>query len=233
MVQRPQRRSDQTAPGTQFQLHLFSGQAASSGGTSARLVGKCGQVQQWACQQALLQGEKPGIEERHTLTKASDLSELGTVTIDVREVAMSSNKREPSKDPGSEIVLGPRDSLVGLLSIEGNLRVQGVAQGELRVNGDIRIDESASVTASIDGRNVSIRGRVTGNVTARERLLLAGSGVIGGDVRTARLVVEGRATLNGNVSMGAAGEVTQEDAPQNQQPEAALLGSGSEVDKPG
>ena len=145
---------------------------------------------------------------------------------------MSSNKREPSKDPGSEIVLGPRDSLVGLLSIEGNLRVQGVAEGELRVKGDIRIDESASVTASIDGRNVSIRGRVTGNVTARERLLLAGSGVIGGDVRTARLVVEGRATLNGNVSMGAAGEVTQEDAPQNQQPEAALLGSGSEVDKP-
>ena len=84
---------------------------------------------------------------------------------------MSSNKREPSKDPGSEIVLGPRDSLDGFLSIEGNLRVQGVAQGELRVNGDIRIDESASVTASLDGRNVSIRGSVTGNVTARERLL--------------------------------------------------------------
>jgi len=47
------------------------------------------------------------------------------------------------------------------------------------------------------------------------------------------LVVEGRATLNGNVSMGAAGEATQDDAPQNQQPDAALLGSGSEVDKPG
>jgi len=146
---------------------------------------------------------------------------------------MSSNKREPSKDAGSEIVLGPRDSLVGLLSIEGNLRVQGVAEGELRVKGDIRIDESASVTASLDGRNVSIRGRVTGNVTARERLLLAGSGVIGGDVRTSRLVVEGRATLNGNVSMGAAGEATQEDAAQNRQPEAAPLGSGSAVDKPG
>jgi len=148
---------------------------------------------------------------------------------------MSSNKREPSKDPGSEIVLGPRDSLVGFLSIEGNLRVQGVAQGELRVNGDIRIDESASVTASLDGRNVSVRGRVTGNVTARERLLLAGSGVLGGDVRTARLVVEGRATLNGNVTMRAAGEAiegepTQKDAPQEHEPEAVQQDSGSEVD---
>jgi cytoskeletal protein CcmA (bactofilin family) len=137
---------------------------------------------------------------------------------------MSSTKRQASKDPGSEIVLGPRDSLIGLLSIEGNLRVQGVAEGELRANGDIRIDETASVTASLDGRNVSIRGRVTGNVTARERLLLAGPGVLGGDVMTARLVVEGRATLNGNVSMRAAGEasqgeVTQTDAPQENEPE--------------
>jgi cytoskeletal protein CcmA (bactofilin family) len=127
---------------------------------------------------------------------------------------MSSSKQEASSDPGSEIVLGPRDSLVGTLSIEGNLRVQGVAEGELKANGDIRIDESANVTASLDGRNVSVRGRVTGNVTARERLLLAGSGVLGGDVRTARLVVEGRATLNGNISMRAAGEATQKDAPQ-------------------
>jgi cytoskeletal protein CcmA (bactofilin family) len=126
---------------------------------------------------------------------------------------MSSSKREASKDPGSEIVLGPRDSLVGMLSIEGNLRVRGVAEGELRATGDIRIDESASVTASLDGRNVSVRGRVTGNVTALERLLLAGSGIIGGDVSTARLVVEGRATLNGNVSMRAAGNATQKDAP--------------------
>ena len=133
---------------------------------------------------------------------------------------MSSSKREASKDPGSEIVLGPRDRLVGKLSIEGNLRVQGFAEGELRAVGDIRIDESASVTASLDGRNVSVRGTVTGNVTARERLLLAGSGVLGGDVRTARLVVEGRATMNGNVSMRPAGKATQNDAPQKHEPES-------------
>jgi cytoskeletal protein CcmA (bactofilin family) len=134
---------------------------------------------------------------------------------------MSSSKKEAPEDPGSEVVLGPHDILVGTLSIEGNLRVQGLAQGELRANGDLRIDDSASVTASLDGRNVIVRGRVTGNVTARERFLLAGSGVVGGDVRTARLVVEGRATLNGNVSMRAVGEITQTDAPQNHEPESA------------
>lgn len=139
---------------------------------------------------------------------------------------MSSSKRKASEDPGTEIVLGPHDSLVGMLSTEGSLRVQGVAEGELKAKGDIRIDESASVTASLDGRNVSIRGRVTGSVTARERLLLAGSAVLGGDVRTTRLVVEGRATLNGNIWMGAAGEAAQEDSPQEDQPEAGKQDPG-------
>jgi cytoskeletal protein CcmA (bactofilin family) len=142
---------------------------------------------------------------------------------------MSSSKRKATEDPGSEIVLGPRDSLVGMLSIEGNLRVQGVAGGELRANGDIRIDESATVTASLDGRNVSVRGRVTGEITARERLLLGGSGVISGDVKTARLVVEGRATLNGKVSMRAAGEATEKDASAEHEPEGVQQDSGSEV----
>jgi cytoskeletal protein CcmA (bactofilin family) len=142
---------------------------------------------------------------------------------------MSSSKKEAPEDPGSEVVLGPRDILVGMLSIEGNLRVQGLAQGELRANGDIRIDDSASVTASLDGRNVSVRGRVTGNVTARERFLLAGSGVVGGDVKTARLVVEGRATLNGNVSMRAGAEVIQTDAPQSHHPESGQQDSGSDI----
>jgi cytoskeletal protein CcmA (bactofilin family) len=114
---------------------------------------------------------------------------------------LGSSKRKASEGAGSEIVLGPRDSVVGYLSIEGSLRVQGVAEGELIASGDIRIDDSATVTASLDGRNVSVRGRVTGKVSARERLLLAGSAVLGGDVTTARLVVEGRATLNGNISM--------------------------------
>lgn len=138
-----------------------------------------------------------------------------------------SSKRAASENLGPEIMLGPRDSLVGMLSIEGNLRVQGVAEGELRASGDIRIDESASVTASLEGRNVSVRGKVTGNVTARERFLLAGSGVVGGDVRTARLVVEGRATLNGNVSMRAAEGAIQKDAPKEHKPGAVHQDSGS------
>ena len=122
---------------------------------------------------------------------------------------MSSSKPKTPKDPDSVTVLGPRDSLVGVLSIEGSLRVQGVAGGELRANGDIRIDESAIVNASLDGRNVSVRGRVTGNGTDSERLLLARPGTPRGRIWAARLAVEGRDTVTRHVHVAASGERTE------------------------
>jgi cytoskeletal protein CcmA (bactofilin family) len=62
------------------------------------------------------------------------------------------------------------------------------------------------VVASLEGRNVDIRGQVTGNVRSAKRLSLSGSGSLQGDATAGRLVVEDGATLNGSISMGAARE---------------------------
>ena len=98
--------------------------------------------------------------------------------------------------------LGPRDTLQGRLDIQGELRIQGTVEGELKVSGDVTVDSSATVQATIEGGgNVSIRGQVTGNVTARRRLTLGGSGRLNGDVKVGRLTVEDGATLNGTVTM--------------------------------
>ena len=105
---------------------------------------------------------------------------------------------------GSNLVnLGPRDILHGHLEVQGDLKVAGNVEGELKASGDVTIDSSATVQASIEGSNVSVRGQVTGNVTAKRRLTLGGSGHLNGDVKVARLTVEDGATLNGNVTMAS------------------------------
>ncbi|MGH7904126.1 MAG: bactofilin family protein [Candidatus Dormibacteraceae bacterium] len=113
--------------------------------------------------------------------------------------------RHRNRDHGGSVVLGPRDSLTGKLHIEGDLRVQGSIEGELDATGEVHVDASATVKAAIQGRTVNVRGKVSGDVTAQDRLLLAGSAVISGDVRVARLAIEDGATLNGHVSMQPAG----------------------------
>jgi cytoskeletal protein CcmA (bactofilin family) len=107
-----------------------------------------------------------------------------------------------TQNGGANIVtLGPRDILQGRLEIQGELRVAGQVEGDLKASGDVTIESGATIQAAIEGANISVRGQVTGNVTARKRLTLGGSGRLNGDVRVGRLTVEDGATLNGNVTM--------------------------------
>lgn len=107
-----------------------------------------------------------------------------------------------SQNGTSNVVsLGPRDILQGRLEIQGDLRIAGNVEGDLKASGDVSIEPGATIQAAIEGANINVRGQVTGNVTARKRLTLGGSGHLQGDVRVARLTVEDGATLNGNVTM--------------------------------
>ena len=109
-----------------------------------------------------------------------------------------------AQNGGTNVVtLGPRDSLHGRLEIQGDLKIHGTVEGELKATGDVSVESTATVQASIEGSNVSVRGQVNGNVTARRRLTLGGSGRLNGEVKVARLTVEDGATLNGNVTMTA------------------------------
>ena len=109
-----------------------------------------------------------------------------------------------AQNGGTNVVsLGPRDVLQGRLEIQGDLKVAGNVEGDLKASGDVSVDSTATIQAAIEGANVSVRGQVTGNVTAKKRLTLGGSGRLNGDVRVSRLTVEDGATLNGNVTMSA------------------------------
>jgi cytoskeletal protein CcmA (bactofilin family) len=109
-----------------------------------------------------------------------------------------------TQNGGTNVVsLGPRDVLQGRLEIQGDLRIAGNVEGELKVTGDVTVDSTATIQAGIEGSNVNIRGQVTGNVTAKRRLTLGGSGRLNGDVKVSRLTVEDGATLNGNVTMSS------------------------------
>ena len=109
-----------------------------------------------------------------------------------------------AQNGGNNVVsLGPRDILQGRLEIQGDLKIAGNVEGDLKASGDVTVDSTATIQAAIEGANVNVRGQVTGNVTARRRLTLGGSGRLNGDVKVSRLTVEDGATLNGNVTISS------------------------------
>jgi cytoskeletal protein CcmA (bactofilin family) len=84
---------------------------------------------------------------------------------------------------------------------DGHLHVQGVLEGEAAVTGDLQVDDGGAVKAKLSAQQLTVRGTVDGDAVVRDRLLIAGSGIITGDVKVGRLVIEDGAVLNGNVTM--------------------------------
>src|ERR1700694_6277499 len=81
------------------------------------------------------------------------------------------------------VILGPRDTLHGQLEIHGDLKIGGNVEGELKASGDVVVEPTATVQASIEGANVQVRGQVTGSVTAPRRPPPGGAGRLEGDAK--------------------------------------------------
>ena len=109
------------------------------------------------------------------------------------------NRQRDHGEATNSVVIGPRDSLIGKLTVEGEVRIQGLLEGELHATGDVIVEGTAN--ASIEAPVVTVRGQVSGDVDARNRLILAATGVLSGNVKVGRLSVEEGATLNGTVTM--------------------------------
>jgi cytoskeletal protein CcmA (bactofilin family) len=115
---------------------------------------------------------------------------------------------------GGPIVLGPHDSLKGTLRTESGVTIHGTVDGEIFAVGDVVVEASATVVATVEGRNIDIRGQVKGNVTSTKRLSLSGSGTLQGDATAGRLIVEDGATLNGSITMSGAKDIDISEEPK-------------------
>ncbi|HYM96921.1 MAG TPA: polymer-forming cytoskeletal protein [Candidatus Sulfotelmatobacter sp.] len=117
--------------------------------------------------------------------------------------ASAEDNGEARRDSGQrKFTMGPNDSLEGKLNYDGSIHVDGRAEGELRVTGNIDVASGAAVKALLEGANVTLKGNLEGEVTARDKLTLGKNARLSGDIVVRRLQIEDGATLNGHVRMG-------------------------------
>ena len=125
--------------------------------------------------------------------------------MDVQEAVAESTPVEAAQDKKDGLrrfTMGPNDSLEGKLTYDGHVHVDGRAEGELRVSGNIEVASGAKVKALLEASNVTIKGDVEGSLNARDKLVLGKNAKLSGDVTVRRLQIEDGASLNGHVRMG-------------------------------
>jgi cytoskeletal protein CcmA (bactofilin family) len=96
------------------------------------------------------------------------------------------------------------------VEIRGNIRCtadmvfDGKIEGDLVTEGNLNLGENTVVKGNVGGANIIARGKINGNVSARERLEIKTRTEIVGDLRAGKLVVEEGVVLCGKAEIAPA-----------------------------
>lgn len=129
-------------------------------------------------------------------------------------VHMFQKNAMPERDFGGhepETVIAASVKVEGDFQSQGNVLIEGVVEGSLKTEKDLRVGERARISADVVAANAIVAGEVRGNLLVTERLELEPTARVHGDVRTKTLVVASGATINGKITMGAEVQVQADE----------------------
>jgi cytoskeletal protein CcmA (bactofilin family) len=89
----------------------------------------------------------------------------------------------------------------GNLKFTGELTLEGKLEGEISSDGTLHLGDSAVVNGNINVGSVIVRGKVNGNVVAKDKVDIKTKAELFGDVRSSKLVIEEGVTFVGKTEV--------------------------------
>jgi len=98
-------------------------------------------------------------------------------------------------------VIGSSIVIDGEISGEEPLTIFGTVKGRIATSTGVIVEADGTVEADVEAQTVTVSGKLTGNVTARDKLELKPESRMIGNAKAPRIVVADGATFKGNVDM--------------------------------
>lgn len=113
----------------------------------------------------------------------------------------------PGNPSKTATLVAPGTKVVGKISGNAEVVVEGEIEGEIRVDGGAVVGSGGVVRGEIAARTIRVGGKVFGNIRGAERVEVLASGALEGDVAAPRVVIAEGAFFKGKVEMtGGKGE---------------------------
>lgn len=100
-----------------------------------------------------------------------------------------------------DVLLSADTKIIGDIESKGSFNLDGSIKGNVTVDGDIFIGKTGNVEGNINGKEVQIFGKVTGNITAKGTLRMFSGSSLQGDVQVGSFVAEQGAIFKGKCTM--------------------------------
>src|SRR5215467_10214485 len=94
-----------------------------------------------------------------------------------------------NNNSNSKNVLNSDVELKGTLKFAGELTFDGKLDGDINSEGSLQLGDNAVVKGNINVSTVTLRGKINGNVVAREKIEIKSKTELFGDVKAPKLVI--------------------------------------------
>ena len=99
--------------------------------------------------------------------------------------------------------LGKGTEFKGVLSFEGTIRVDGKLDGEVVSTDTLIAGDEAFLQGEISVGTIISSGRIAGNINASQKVHILAPGIIEGNIRTPKLIIEEGVTFDGKCEMAS------------------------------
>ncbi|HSY18305.1 MAG TPA: polymer-forming cytoskeletal protein [Candidatus Acidoferrales bacterium] len=129
-----------------------------------------------------------------------------------------------NNNPGKN-VLASDVEIKGTLKFSGELSFEGKLDGEIQTEGILTLGDSAVINGNISAQSVVVRGKVTGNITAKEKIEIKAKAELFGDIRATKLIIEEGVTYVGKTEVNP-NKVSPTAPPRTTEPPKILEPAG-------
>ena len=89
----------------------------------------------------------------------------------------------------------------GSLKFGGELTFDGKLEGEIQTDGVLNLGDGAVINGNINAQSVVVRGKVNGNISAKDKIEIKAKTELFGDIRATKLVIEEGVTFVGKTEV--------------------------------
>lgn len=98
-------------------------------------------------------------------------------------------------------IIGYGTVFSGDLDLSGLLKIDGDFSGSVKADGKVLIGHTGRAKCSVFARTVVVGGVLKGDVYAEERVVILSTGMVLGNIRSPRLVMEEGVLFNGELTI--------------------------------
>ena len=139
-----------------------------------------------------------------------------------REPEMQQQQPPQTQQRNTSATVGQSVHIKGELTGKEDLTIEGSVEGRISLpDNHLTVGASARIKAEIHAKTVNILGQVHGNIDALDKVDIAPSGSVNGDIRSPRVSIADGARFKGGIDMdtGSASGKQQPNKQQNQSSE--------------